>query len=78
MSHFEHFLKQLNDAIAKGFTYHFRILPCGLIRCIDTNKEYTLDEIKINANTCVDCRLTFYRITTVDGVHGTASEDWDV
>jgi len=78
MKHYYHFLQQLNEAISDGFTHHFQLFPCGLIRCISSRKEYTIEEISITVEPCVECRANFYYITTFDGLKGTAYEHWDL
>jgi predicted nucleotide-binding protein (sugar kinase/HSP70/actin superfamily) len=78
MSHINHFLKQVNEAIDQGFDNHFQILPCGLIRCINSGKEYSVEQVLIVVESCVDCRTTFYCIDAQDKRKGTAVEHWDV
>lgn len=73
-----HFFEQLHDAIAKGFTHDFNIFPSGLVRCLATGKEYTLDQLTIAIHTCTDCKMTFYLITAADGTMGTLAEFWDI
>lgn len=78
MNHYNAFLQQLDRATTAGFTQHFHLSPCGMIRCISSLKEYTIEEVLITVESCVECRTSFYFITAADGTKGTAYEHWDV